>query len=220
MDVPTSADDATLQDTPTVAVTPATQDPPVQSPKDTQPQRKRVKLESDDATATSITHPEPAEGTEPQDPSGVDPPTDEAENPSRLLRIPVELLSEILIWTGSPKFVLAVSRTCRSLRSTIMSPNSAFIWKEARKLATIIPRPKEIWDFEEPPKTFFPMPDPPPGVFGSTDTEAEARYASFVFDDGICEVRLKAIVIPSSNVRCSRGAKSEPMPCTSASTFA
>ena len=185
------------------------------------PQRKRVKLESDAPTAMSISQPEPAEGNEPQAPSGSTAPAKKAEALSWLQRVPVELLSEILIYTGSPKFVLAVSRTCHSLRSTIMAPNSAFIWKEARKLATIIPRQEDSWD-TEPPRKVFPMPDPPAGVFGTTDTEAEARYAAFIFDEGVCAVRFqkKNRNFLFINLLYSRRATRQPPPCTSPLTFA
>ena len=66
------------------------------------------------------------------DPSGV--PTDDfSSNISpAILTLPTELFAEILMHTQSLRTVLAVSRTCRSFRTTLLKPASDFIWKAAR----------------------------------------------------------------------------------------
>ncbi|KAF8814728.1 hypothetical protein BYT27DRAFT_7205692 [Phlegmacium glaucopus] len=90
--------------------------------------------------------------------------------PSPLVVLPVELLSEILIYTGSPQHVLAVARTCKALCQTLLSTTNQFIWREARRACA--------FDFEGEPVY---LPDPPEDFFG------EAAYAAFVFDSGVCE---------------------------------
>jgi hypothetical protein len=93
--------------------------------------------------------------------------------PSPLVVLPVELLSEILIYTASPQHVLAVARTCKALCQTLLSTNNQFIWKLARKACVF----KAL---SEP--TY--LPDPPQEFFG------EAAYAAFIFDLGTCDVSL------------------------------
>lgn len=84
--------------------------------------------------------------------------------PSPLLRIPLELLAEILIHTKSPKYVLAVARTSKLFCNLLLDPSLAFVWRDVRRMC--IPAP---------------LPDPF-SIF------SEASYASFVFDGGYCEV--------------------------------
>lgn len=93
--------------------------------------------------------------------------------PSPLVVLPVELLSDALIYTGSPQHVLAVARTCKALCQTLLNPNNQFIWREARR----------TFSFNLATGPVF-LPDPPNDFFG------EAAYAAFVFDSGVCEVSL------------------------------
>lgn len=81
-----------------------------------------------------------------------------------LSRLPVELLAEILLYMPSTKSLLAVARCSRYLCATLVSSSSAFIWRNVRMSCNP------------------PIPNPTPN-FG------EPAYASFIFDDGECEVR-------------------------------
>lgn len=87
-------------------------------------------------------------------------------DPSRcyITTLPFELIAEVLIYTGSPKDVLAVARCCKYFCNTLLGSNSTFIWEKTRKIC--LPSP---------------LPDPP-SLF------TESSYAAFVFDGGICEV--------------------------------
>ncbi|KAF8068872.1 hypothetical protein FPV67DRAFT_1094497 [Lyophyllum atratum] len=77
-------------------------------------------------------------------------------------KLPFELLAEILIFTKSPKDVLAVARCSRFLCATLLNPSSPFIWKAVRNA--------------------YPVPPPEPmSIF------TEASYAAFLFDGGTCE---------------------------------
>ncbi|KIY47405.1 hypothetical protein FISHEDRAFT_59685 [Fistulina hepatica ATCC 64428] len=75
-------------------------------------------------------------------------------------RLPIELLTEILMYTGSSKNVLAVARCSKYLCNTLLDSRSQGIWKVAR--------------------TTCGLPDPPP-IF------TDASYAAFVFDEGECQ---------------------------------
>ena len=92
--------------------------------------------------------------------------SDHELKPCYLSKLPFELLAEILQFTTSPKDVLAVSRCSKFFCATLLSPNSTYIWRHARKVCK--PRP---------------LPDPIP-IF------TESSYAAFVFDSGQCEVRV------------------------------
>ncbi|KAF9467827.1 hypothetical protein BDZ94DRAFT_1247828 [Collybia nuda] len=81
-----------------------------------------------------------------------------------LSRLPLELLAEILIYTCSPKDVLAVARTSKYFCDTLLSSPSMFIWRGTRQAC--LPRP---------------LPDPM-SIF------TESSYASFLFDGGPCEI--------------------------------
>ena len=102
---------------------------------------------------------------------------DPLTKPSPFVVLPVELLSEILIYTGSPQYVLAVARTCKVLCQTLLSTTNQFIWREARRACAI--------DRATGPVC---LPDPPIEFFG------EAAYAAFVFDSGVCEVSLASFL--------------------------
>ena len=93
--------------------------------------------------------------------------------PSPFVVLPVELLSEILIYTGSPQYVLAVARTCKALCQTLLNTNNQFIWRLARRACA----------FDIGAGLAY-LPDPPQDFFG------EAAYAAFVFDSGACDVSL------------------------------
>lgn len=98
--------------------------------------------------------------------------------PSPFVALPVELLSEILIYTGSSQHVLAVARTCKALCQTLLSTTNQFIWRMARRAGAI--------DLVVGPVY---LPDPPQDFFG------EAAYAAFVFDSGACEVSLVSFLL-------------------------
>ena len=127
---------------------------------------------------------------------------------SPFLTLPLELLSEILILTGSPQHVLAVARTCKALCQTLLSSNAQFIWREARKgpgctfkTKTYTSQPTPIANVnpglqmallglglaepsaDEVSAKITGLPDPPPQFFPS-----EAAYAAFIFDSGTCDV--------------------------------
>lgn len=130
-----------------------------------------------------------SDGTVAANTAGNAPDTDSSHSPmesktSGLLTLPLELLAEILILTGSPQHVLATARSCKTLCDTLLSPNAQFIWREARK------GPGCTFEIETallgfggtPEKKIFSLPDPPKQFFG------EPAYAAFVFDSGKCEV--------------------------------
>ncbi|ESK86051.1 hypothetical protein Moror_9387 [Moniliophthora roreri MCA 2997] len=80
------------------------------------------------------------------------------------LKLPVELLAEVLLYTKSPRDVLSVARCCKELCYTLLNPKNQYIWKYARENFHPEPPP-------EPPKQF-----------------TESAYAAFVFDGGTCEI--------------------------------
>lgn len=81
-------------------------------------------------------------------------------------RLPLELLAEILMYTASPRDVLAVARTSKYFCDTLLSSSSTFIWRTARQQCVPLPVP-------EPISTF-----------------TESSYAAALFDPGLCEVRI------------------------------
>ena len=85
-----------------------------------------------------------------------------------LFQLPLELLAEILVLTGSPEYILAFARTCKRFCHILLGEDAQFIWRASRQ-----------W----PGCSFKALPDPPASVF------SEAAYAAFVFDRGDCEVR-------------------------------
>ncbi|KAF9010159.1 hypothetical protein BDQ17DRAFT_1347656 [Cyathus striatus] len=115
------------------------------------PPRKRVRLHDGEVAAIQ---PQTPPSSTPQVPQ---------PSVSHLQLLPVELLAEILIYTRSPKDVLAVTRTSKSLWATLTNPNSNIIWRMVRKEAVV------------------PIPDP-------LEIFSEVTYASFLFDSGRCEV--------------------------------
>ncbi|KAF5311117.1 hypothetical protein D9619_007983 [Psilocybe cf. subviscida] len=100
------------------------------------------------------------------------------------LKLPLELLSDILIRAGSPEYLLAVARTCKSLCHTLLSRDAEFIWREARQSPSIVYQ-HEI--------TTCKLPDPPAEFF------SEAAYAAFVFSSGKCDVCSQETSVPYSS---------------------
>ncbi|KAF5371587.1 hypothetical protein D9758_003510 [Tetrapyrgos nigripes] len=78
-------------------------------------------------------------------------------------KLPVELLAEILLYTKSPRDVLAVARCSKYHCDTLMNAGNQYIWKYTRQHCKPAPLP-------DPPKRF-----------------TEAAYAAFLFDEGVCE---------------------------------
>lgn len=89
--------------------------------------------------------------------------------PCFFVKLPFELLAEILILSRSTRQVLAVARCSKYHCATLLHPSSEFIWKTVRRLAC-----------PEGPQ----LPDPLPYL-------SEAAYAALVFDGGVCDVNVK-----------------------------
>ncbi|KAJ7126137.1 hypothetical protein C8R44DRAFT_781112 [Mycena epipterygia] len=80
-----------------------------------------------------------------------------------IFRLPFELIAEILLYTASPKDVLAVARCSKYLCNTLLREESGFIWRSARMNCT-------------------PGPLPDPQAINLT----ESAFAALVFDFGNC----------------------------------
>ena len=82
----------------------------------------------------------------------------------RLAQLPLEILSEILLHTASPRDILAVARCNKFFCATLVN-NAAtvYIWKRLRASFDNIPDPTPNW--------------------------TEASYAAFLFDEPTCAVR-------------------------------
>ncbi|KAL1742557.1 hypothetical protein HDZ31DRAFT_43009 [Schizophyllum fasciatum] len=78
-----------------------------------------------------------------------------------LQRLPYEILTDVLMRLGSPKWVLAVARTNQYFCNTLLDEKSLGIWKANREAAGL-PAPLPIL--------------------------TESSYAAFVFDGGPCEI--------------------------------
>jgi hypothetical protein len=174
---------------------------------------KKPRLDASPMTTSTLTTSTSAGS--PLQPDGSDAIIKPASAPkgSPFLTLPLELLSEILILTGSPQHVLAVARACKALCQTLLSPTAQFIWREARKgpgctfksthasqptpMANVNPvnvgpglqiallsLGVELAD-DEVSRNVTRLPDPPPQFFSS-----EAAYAAFIFDSGTCDVIL------------------------------
>ncbi|KAF8960360.1 hypothetical protein BDZ97DRAFT_1834304 [Flammula alnicola] len=103
--------------------------PPSKKPRLDEEERNHVVAAVNTVTSILSSESEPA-AQQDQIPPGDDPAV--PPKPSPILTLPLELLSEILILTGSPEHVLATARTCKALCLTLLSPNAQFIWREAR----------------------------------------------------------------------------------------
>lgn len=109
----------------------------------------------------------------PKQQSTITAPAVEPENaqdnaPCYLLRLPLELLAEILSYTRPPA-LLSLARTSKYFCGVLCDSASSFIWKRARV----------------DPDGLFAIPDPLPNM-------PEPAYAAMIFDTGkcfICEER-------------------------------
>ncbi|PBK94947.1 hypothetical protein ARMGADRAFT_1078816 [Armillaria gallica] len=92
-------------------------------------------------------------------------PTTEEDQPKpcHITRLPFELIAEVLLYTRSPKDVLALARCNKFFCATLVSKSSDYIWRYTRNNCKPAPLP-------EPLKIF-----------------TEVSYAAFVFDEGKCE---------------------------------
>ena len=115
---------------------------------------------------------------------------------SLLFRLPLELLAEILILTGSPQHVLAIARTCKSFCHTLLGEDAQFIWRAARRgpgcsfnpcvasIEQFLSLDHGLNDLSTLTNStqFISLPGPPRNF-------SEAAYAAFLYDPGPCEVR-------------------------------
>ena len=92
---------------------------------------------------------------------------------SRLERIPLEILAEILSYVNSPKDVLSVARCSKHLCTTLVNPSNVMIWRRARHHCVV--------------------PDLPPPMPGWS----EPAYAAFIFDPGNCYVSCTRLINPT-----------------------
>ncbi|KAG7448664.1 uncharacterized protein BT62DRAFT_1074220 [Guyanagaster necrorhizus] len=92
-------------------------------------------------------------------------PTDEDEQPKPcyITRLPFELIAEVLLYTQSPKDVLALARCNKFFCATLVKKSSDYIWRYTRTNCRPGPLPEPLQIF------------------------TEASYAAFVFDEGKCE---------------------------------
>ena len=93
-------------------------------------------------------------------------PRDSAQDntPCYLLRLPLEILAEILRYVRLSE-LLSLARTSKYFCRILCDPGSSFLWKRARM----------------DPDLLFVIPDPPPNM-------AEPAYAATIFDPGKCYV--------------------------------
>jgi hypothetical protein len=88
----------------------------------------------------------------------------EQKEPCYMLRLPLEILAEILSYTRTPD-ILALARTSKHYCAILaINLSSQYIWKKARA-------------------RFTPLPIPEP-----TSNFTECSFAAFLFDNGVCEV--------------------------------
>ncbi|KAJ7485374.1 hypothetical protein FB451DRAFT_1229477 [Mycena latifolia] len=80
-----------------------------------------------------------------------------------IFSLPFELIAEILLYTASPKDVLAVARCSKYLCNTLLREESGFIWRSVRMNCT-------------------PVPLPDPQAINLT----ESAFAALLFDYGDC----------------------------------
>ena len=88
----------------------------------------------------------------------------QGNTPCYLLRLPLELLAEILSYTRPPA-LLSLARTSKYFCGILCDPSSSFIWKRARI----------------DPDFLFAIPDPLPNM-------PEPAYAAVIFDPGKCYI--------------------------------
>ncbi|KAK0219942.1 hypothetical protein IW262DRAFT_1381403 [Armillaria fumosa] len=88
---------------------------------------------------------------------------DDQPKPCYITRLPFELIAEVLLYTQSPKDVLALARCNKFFCATLVSQSSDYIWRYTRNNCKPAPLPEPLQIF------------------------TEASYAAFVFDEGTCE---------------------------------
>ncbi|KAK0482196.1 hypothetical protein IW261DRAFT_1333218 [Armillaria novae-zelandiae] len=88
---------------------------------------------------------------------------DDQCKPCCITRLPFELIAEVLLYTQSPKDVLALARCNKFFCATLISKSSDYIWRYTRNNCRPAPLPEPLQNF------------------------TEASYAAFVFDEGKCE---------------------------------
>ncbi|KAK0192508.1 hypothetical protein F5146DRAFT_1040287 [Armillaria mellea] len=88
---------------------------------------------------------------------------DDQPKPCYITRLPFELIAEVLLYTHSPKDVLALARCNKFFCATLVSKSSDYIWRYTRNNCKPSPLPEPLQIF------------------------TEASYAAFVFDEGKCE---------------------------------
>ncbi|KAF9533430.1 hypothetical protein CPB83DRAFT_845249 [Crepidotus variabilis] len=126
--------------------------------------------------------------------------------------LPLELLAEILIYTGSPQHVLAVARSCKFLCDTLLGTNAQFIWRAARKSSACafekeIPETPQLGWMVNAGGMVVQVTQPTPAPDGGPRKEfvhlpdphrcfTEASFAAFVFDAGKCDVCGKMTSVP------------------------
>ncbi|KAF9051539.1 hypothetical protein BJ165DRAFT_1449516 [Panaeolus papilionaceus] len=52
---------------------------------------------------------------------------------SPFVKLPADVLFEILVLAGSPEYVLSIMRTCKTMFSVLFHPDAQWVWKETRK---------------------------------------------------------------------------------------
>ncbi|PBK59811.1 hypothetical protein ARMSODRAFT_966632 [Armillaria solidipes] len=88
---------------------------------------------------------------------------DDQPKPCYITRLPFELIAEVLLYTRSPKDVLALARCNKFFCATLVSKSSDYIWRYTRNNCKPAPLPEPLQIF------------------------TEVSYAAFVFDEGKCE---------------------------------
>jgi hypothetical protein len=102
-----------------------------------------------------------AEESEPSAAAGPPNSSGDIQSLSLFLRLPIEIIGEILRYTSSPRDILSVARCSKSLCKLLLSESADYIWRDRRK--------------------FVGLPEP-------TNNFTEASYAAFVFNEGECDV--------------------------------
>lgn len=108
---------------------------------------------------------------------------------SAFIRLPLETLGEILCSLPTPKDLLAVARTCKTLCKILIHPDAAYIWRRLRNKVGL----------PDPLKFNSELSSETNEVLGWVEgiglfVRKESAYAAFVFDGGVCEVRLAYVI--------------------------
>ncbi|KAJ3715143.1 hypothetical protein C8R42DRAFT_632509 [Lentinula raphanica] len=89
-------------------------------------------------------------------------------------KLPIELLAEILLYSKSPKDILALARCSKYFCKTLLHESNQFIWRYVRKHCILEPLPEPCARF------------------------TESSFAALVFDDGPCEMCGKIVSVHKS----------------------